>query len=80
MAAAVSLPLPTPLSNATSSIINLGHMVQSDLAYPVLFYPDPSPSGRKSLDADLQHMSCILTVCVFNYRFAILCKMYKISP
>ena len=30
--------------------------VQSDLAYPVLFYPDPSPSGRISLVTDLQHM------------------------
>ena len=27
--------------------------VQSDLAYPVLFYPDPSPSGRKSFVTDL---------------------------
>ena len=41
--------------------------VQSDLPYPVLFYPDPSPSGRKSLVADLQHMACIHTVCVFDY-------------
>ena len=41
--------------------------VQSDLAYPVLFYPDPSPSGRKSLVTDLQHMSCIHTVCAFGY-------------
>ena len=41
--------------------------VQSDLAYPVLFYPDPSePSGRKSLVTDLQHMLCIHTVCVFD--------------
>ena len=36
--------------------------VQSDLAYP-----DPSPSGRKSLVADLQHMSWIHTVCVFDH-------------
>ena len=42
-------------------------LVQSDLAYPVLFYPDPSPSGRKSLVTDLQHMPCIHTVCVFDY-------------
>ena len=48
---------------ATSSI----YTIQSDLAYPVLFYPDPSPSGRKSLVTDLQHMSCIHTVCVFDY-------------
>ena len=41
--------------------------VQSDLAYPVLFYPDPSPSGRKSLVTDLQHLPCIHTVCVFDY-------------
>ena len=31
--------------------------VQSDLAYPVLCYPDPSPSGRKSLVTDLQHIN-----------------------
>ena len=30
-------------------------LIQSDLAYPVLFCPDPSPSGRKSLVTDLQH-------------------------
>ena len=33
----------------------------------VLFYPDPSPSGRKSLVTDLQHMPCIHTACVFDY-------------
>ena len=26
--------------------------IQSDLVYPVLFYPDPSPSGRKLLITD----------------------------
>ena len=41
--------------------------IQSDLVYPVLFYPDPSPSGRKSMVTELQHMSCIHTVCVFDY-------------
>ena len=41
--------------------------IQSDLAYPVLFYPHPSPSGRKSLVTDLQHMPCIHAVCVFDY-------------
>ena len=41
--------------------------VQSDLAYPVLFYPDPSPPGRKSLVTDLQHMPCLHTVCMFDY-------------
>ena len=41
--------------------------IQSDLAYPVLVYPDPSPSGRKSLVTDLQHMPCTHTVCVFDY-------------
>ena len=41
--------------------------IQSDLVYPVLCYPDPSPSGRKSLVTDLQHMPCIHTVCVFDY-------------
>ena len=25
--------------------------------FPALFYPDPSPSGRKSLVTDLQHLS-----------------------
>ena len=39
-------------------------IIQSDLAYPVLFYPDPSPAGRKSLVTGLQHMPCIHTVCV----------------
>ena len=28
-------------------------MIQSDLVYPVLVYPDPSPSGRKSLVTDV---------------------------
>ena len=37
-------------------------IIQSDL-----FYPDPLPSGSKSLVTDLQHMSCIHTVCVFDY-------------
>ena len=41
--------------------------VESDLAYPVLFYPDPSPSGRKLLVTDFQHMPCIHTVWVFDY-------------
>ena len=41
--------------------------IQSDLAYPVLVYPDPSPSGRKSVATDLQHMPCTHTVCVFDY-------------
>ena len=36
--------------------------LQSDLAYPVLFYPDPSSSGRKSLVIDLEYESCIHTV------------------
>ena len=36
--------------------------VQSDLAFP-----DPSPSGRKSLVTNLQHMQCLQTVCVFKY-------------
>ena len=33
----------------------MASMLQSDLAYPVLFYPDPSSSGNKSLVTDLQH-------------------------
>ena len=42
--------------------------VQSDLAYLVLFYPVPSPSGGKSLVTDLQHnMACIHIVCAFDY-------------
>ena len=41
--------------------------VPSDLGYPVLVYPDPSPSGRKSLVTDSQHMQCIRAVCVFGY-------------
>ena len=46
--------------------LNFVNLPQSDLAYPVLFYPDPSPSGRKSLVTDLQHMSCMHTVCAFD--------------
>ena len=41
--------------------------IQSDLAYPVLFYPDPSSSGRRPLVTDLQLMPCIHTECVFDY-------------
>ena len=40
--------------------------VQSHLAYPILFHPDPSPSGRKSLVTDLQHKPFTPTVCVFD--------------
>ena len=41
--------------------------MQSDLAYPVFACPDPPASGRKSLGTDVQQMSCIHTVCVFDY-------------
>ena len=54
-------PVPSGLSGA---IVQTTEPVQSDLAYAVLFYPDPSPSGRTSLVTDLQHMLCIHTCTV----------------
>ena len=49
-------------------VISYSILIRSDLAYPVLVYPDPSPSERKSrLVTDLQHMPCTHTVCVFDY-------------
>ena len=58
MAALVSIECACPCGSASSmqTHIHRSHCinwVQSDLTYAVLLYPDPSPSGRKWLVADL---------------------------
>ena len=42
-----------------SALLSTSMIVQLDLAYPVLIYPDPSPSARKLLVTDLQQMPYI---------------------